>query len=1147
MDNEEVRYSFEGDVSSLKAATDQAIKLLSKYEKAMQSSGKSEVSMQGFERIRGAVSVATKGIKALSSEIRKLSGSSGMSKASADASGLKSEVRETNSAISEQTSRLSAWSSGISSSISSILSKFSDMASKFDNMQSRMQSFKDSSFAASTVVRTKSTEVSEAFRRVSKSSDDSGKSASKFSTILGKMKDAFSKVSGAASTLGSKLASVTNFFNNLLNKVTSLTAELNKTTSAAKSLNNILKILAASKLGQSLANAVKESISYTENLNLFTVAMGDAVDIGTEFVEVMQEIYGMDPSSLMRYIGNFYQLSDAIGMPEEAATKMSLTLTKAINDISSLFNVDIETVFNDLSSGMQGMSRAVRKYGMDIRTTTLQQTALSLGITEQVETMSEANRQGLRFITMMKQASNASGDFARTIESPANQLRVFKEQMTQLGRAIGNFLIGPLSTVIVYLNALVSALRMVLTFVAGVIGIFKGFSASVDSSAAEDEADAIEGIGSAAGGAAKQMNKLLAPFDELNILQQEQASGGGGGGGIKDIMDPAIADAIADMELKLDNILMKAMKLRNAILEFLGFKVDFNEIISWDPDVLEKNLIEKFPQWTKTIQAVFDNWTDIVNGFKGVISALVNVFKKAKKIVLDFISIFINDDTVSNFINNLADNLNKLSSWINRNSDRLANIVAIFIALWSAIKVFKGVSKFIAPIVTFASKIISTFSGLPAVVKIIGGVAAAIALLYTNSNAFAESFKGLLSTIGTSFTEIFGAAWQAITTIWDSIERLWNNSLEPLFEQIGDALAPVLETISSLWEDVSTIVTSVFNTIAEVWTTVLEPVLSAFTTAIGNLATIFKSLWETVIGPIFTSIGSGLSTLWTETLLPILTNVITIIGSIMELILALWNNVLAPVINWLVETFGPLFESVFESIWNFIEPVVTEIGDLINSIMDVCQNVIDFLVGVFTGDWNKAWTAIGNVFVTVGNAIIAAFELVVNSIISLVNSLISLVYNAVVGLINAILGSIEWIAELLGWDLNIKIEAPPPQIGYVHIGRIDSITAPNTGGGGQTGGNGGGRYDNTSDFSSSAGSPPVEWDFGEGPNAPPSYPSQVTGGSTGDLNVKVVIGGKEWDSFIYESYNKGKESTGETPVNVGGGGSAIRGGGGRYD
>ena len=141
-------------------------------------------------------------------------------------------------------------------------------------------------------------------------------------------------------------------------------------------------------------------------------------------MSTIQEMYGLDPTNIMRYTSMFYQLASAVDTPTEAAEKMSMGLTKMTVDIASLFDMPFNTVMENLSSGMQGMTRAVRKYGMDLRNTTLQQTALSLGISRQVESMSEADRQGLRYITMMRQASIATGDFGKTIESPANQLRI---------------------------------------------------------------------------------------------------------------------------------------------------------------------------------------------------------------------------------------------------------------------------------------------------------------------------------------------------------------------------------------------------------------------------------------------------------------------------------------------------------------------------------------------------------------------------------------------------------------------------------------------------------------------------------------------------------------------------------------------------
>ena len=303
-----------------------------------------------------------------------------------------------------------------------------------------------------------------------------------------------------------------------------------------KILGRSIKSVLAISLGKWLANGINESIKFVENLNLFKVAMGESVEEGLKFVDTMAELYGMDPSNLYRYAGYFYELTDAIGMTDEASATLSLSMTKAANDIASLFNIDIETVVNNLASGMQGMSRSVRKYGMDIRAVTLQQTALSYGITEQVENMSEANRMALRYLTMMEQVRNATsqvvdesvaasgviGDFARNIETPANQLRIFKEQMSQLGRAVGNFFIPMLQKLLPVLNGIAMAIRTVLNYLAALLGL--DFSFGGTTTGAEKQAEAFGGIGEAATGAskaAKELRKTLAPFDEINLIACE--------------------------------------------------------------------------------------------------------------------------------------------------------------------------------------------------------------------------------------------------------------------------------------------------------------------------------------------------------------------------------------------------------------------------------------------------------------------------------------------------------------------------------------------------------------------------------------------------------------------------------------------------
>lgn len=362
--------------------------------------------------------------------------------------------------------------------------------------------------------------------------------------------------------------------------VENLTTGFGLLSSAAKTVLGAFESIVGVGVGVSLAEAVKQSIDYSENLNLLQVALKGSADAGMQFVSTLQEIYGLDPTNILSSVGYFYQMSDAVGTSTKAAETMSMGLTKAAADISSLFNVDIETVQSNLASGMQGMSRAVRKYGMDIRAVTLKQTAMSLGIQGSTATMNEATLQGLRYVTMMRQAQNAMNDFGNTIESPANQLKIFKEQISQLGRAIGNFFIPILQKVLPLLNGIAMAIRVILTFLGTLFGLDIGsFNSSLTAGvdAANDEADALAGVGSAAASAKKEIDNLLAPFDELNILQQQAAksSGNSGGGGISGAeMDPRLLAEIEKLSASFTDVRMKANEVRDAILEVFG--------LSWD-------------------------------------------------------------------------------------------------------------------------------------------------------------------------------------------------------------------------------------------------------------------------------------------------------------------------------------------------------------------------------------------------------------------------------------------------------------------------------------------------------------------------------------------------------------------------------------
>lgn len=330
----------------------------------------------------------------------------------------------------------------------------------------------------------------------------------------------------------------------------------------------------------------------------------------------------------------------------------------------------------------------------------------------------------------------------------------------------------------------------------------------------------------------------------------------------------------------------------------------------------------------------------------------------------------------------------------------------------------------------------------------------------------------------------------------------------------------------------SQVISDAVGLIERLWVSVLEPVFGAVIDTIGNIMEVIGILWDEAIGPIVENVASSVVDLWESTLQPIIQNIIEIIGGIIEIVLALWNNVLIPVIEWLVKTLGPTLGSLINTIWDIVSNLFKLIGGVIKDLLTSLKGVIDFIAGVFTGDWKRAWKGIVNIFVGIGNLLIGIFENVVNFIINLINGMISLIYNAVRTLINSILGAVEAIADVLGYNLNIRITAPPPRIGHLNVGRIPAmanggvVTAPTYAMIGE------GRYDEA--IIPLGDSPQMQDLVQKIADEVSKERTPSNGNSDNPIEVRVFIGDREWDAFTYQSARRGEKLVGAQPVTIGG-------------
>ena len=285
-----------------------------------------------------------------------------------------------------------------------------------------------------------------------------------------------------------------------------------------------------------IASWITDSNSYIENMNLFNVSMGQFAKEAQNYAEQVGEIMGINPGEWMRNQGVFMTITDGFGVASDRAYIMSKNLTQLTYDLASFYNISTSDAFQKLESGISGELEPLRRLGYDLSVARLQQEAYNLGIDRSVTSMTQAEKAELRYYAIMTQVTNAQGDMARTLEAPANQLRILQAQVEQATRALGNLFLPVLKAILPYAIALAKAIRIVAEIIAGFFGVsIPEFDTGADAigGIASGADEAADGLGDASKKAKALKNALLG-IDELNVISppDDNAGGGAGIGGI---------------------------------------------------------------------------------------------------------------------------------------------------------------------------------------------------------------------------------------------------------------------------------------------------------------------------------------------------------------------------------------------------------------------------------------------------------------------------------------------------------------------------------------------------------------------------------------------------------------------------------------
>lgn len=516
------------------------------------------VEMQGIEfQIVNDSAAASAGVEVLAKKLTELktsiSGSTtALSKVAAGISQIKNAVNNMNTGdfankmnrISNSLSNLKAQTDSlkISASIGNQLAAINQAIAnlpdtpgeKLRNLASGLQPLSELGRSNMTSFINQLKKLPEVIQELEKADID--KFTQQMKNLAAAMKpfaDEMNKVSSGFSAFPSRiqrLITSTEQYNGTVRRATTST---NAWNSAIKAISFVTIYRAIAKF---LGNAIGKSSEYIETLNLFTVSLGQYAEEAYNYAQKVSEVMGIDPAEWMQNLSVLNTIISGFGVAGDKAAFMSKNLTQLTYDLQSSYGEALGTTTAQMAQKVQsaiaGELEPLRRLGYDLSVARLQEEALSLGITKRVSAMNQAEKSQLRYYAMMTQVTELQGDMGRTLEQPANMLRILRAQLEQAARAIGNLFIPVLTKVLPIAIALASALRQIIGAIAELFGVTiqdPEWGSSFGNAASGSGAIA-DNMDSAAG-SAKELKRYLAGFDELNVLPDQSNGGGGGGAG----------------------------------------------------------------------------------------------------------------------------------------------------------------------------------------------------------------------------------------------------------------------------------------------------------------------------------------------------------------------------------------------------------------------------------------------------------------------------------------------------------------------------------------------------------------------------------------------------------------------------------------
>lgn len=787
------------------------------------------------------------------------------------------------------------------------------------------------------------------------------------------------------------------------NGVSAIRQSFNGLGSVVKKIGVLIGgVFAIGKLAQFGKECVELGSNLAEVQNVVDVTFTTMSDKVNEFAKNAMTSAGLSETMAKQYVGTFGAMSKSFGFSEAQAYDMSTALTQLTGDVASFYNISQDEAYTKLKSVFTGETETLKDLGVVLTQNALDQYALANGHGKTTSAMTEQEKVALRLAFVQKQLSAASGDFIRTSDSWANQVRVMQLQLQSLKATVGQGLINLFTPVLKVINILLGKL-------ATLANAFKSFTelitgkkssgqtgtsgaglAGTDAMAdtadqygnaadnAEKLADATNDTADATKKATKAAKGYLSPLDEINNYSTDKSTDSsskvpGTTGGLADQMKDAVQNVdygkLAEGETVLD-------KMSKPL----------------------KKIIDRFKQLAKLIAKGFwDGLGDYEPIFDGIKKDLDSIWKSLKDIFTD--------SEVTKAANNFLDSF----------AYAIGQVAGSFarIGLTIAQNIIGGIEKFLKQNTQrIKNYLIDMFNIGSEISQIAGNLAVAFADVFSvfggeTAQQITADLIGIFAEIGMVLTE---TAAKLGRDILNMIAQPFIDNKDILKSAIEGSLG-VIETVTS---GVLTVVQNLSDAISRLYDEHVKPF---FDSIANGLSSIFETLitgYNTYVLPVLQGLAEQFKGLLEGPLGDAILKIEAFLGKLIDSLKLLWESVLVPLINWIIANLLPVVAKIIDVVGTTAIKVLESLIKIIGDVADTLSGIIDFLVGVFTGDWELAWQGIKEIadgaWNFIKDVVSGAWEIiktVTKGALSIIKSIISTAWNAIKALTSTIWNAIK--------------------------------------------------------------------------------------------------------------------------------------------